>query len=124
MESLFAFDDSMNLQVPLSEDLNVYDPDKEWERFLKVSSLAAGADPDQWFLDNNHKFPRVAQLYKKYCGGVVSSVPCERVGFNLFQMFWIVFRSSPLLEMLSQLEEAVLMTSLQLPKSFFTPILI
>ena len=41
-------------------------------------SLCLNENPDAWFFANRDKCPRFCQLYRKYNGAVVSSIPCER----------------------------------------------
>jgi hypothetical protein len=86
---IFDFDDSMLNGVgsaaatAVEDDTSIYIAEKEWDRFLAEPPVEMNANPDIWWFKKKNMYPRLSKLYRKYNGAVVSSVPCERVGFLL-----------------------------------------
>ncbi|RLN87369.1 hypothetical protein BBJ28_00001429 [Nothophytophthora sp. Chile5] len=71
---MFGPDDSDDDQTPLEQIC-----DDEFKRYLAdITTVKKLKNPFQWWKENQHKYPNLSKLARKWLGTVATSVPSER----------------------------------------------
>ncbi|XP_071344173.1 E3 SUMO-protein ligase ZBED1-like [Trachinotus anak] len=74
--SFFKKQSQEEVDLPLTDEKKV---ESELERYLRCPDADSGSEPLDWWRLNEHNFPRLSQLAKKYLCIPATSTPSERI---------------------------------------------